>query len=362
MPLGGQQQPGGDPELRAGASLTATVTNSNASGRAADDAAGSAQSRTVTIAAGASASPGSVATGGVAFDPLGGGTTTVSVTIRASSRRPRRASDATVSAPGISLLSFPTRRRRAAEQRGGRAAGRVRSTAASRCGLRAAIRRSRKSRRTRRRRGRISSTSRLPNGNTDASFVVEGQDGATGSATITVSAPGLHEPHGQHDDRAAGAIAIESVPANTTTLSTDTPFTVRVGIPLAGNSNLADDSESPRGRVADGDGHQLQRGGRAIDDARRARRSRAPCTIAASASVSPASVATGGVAFDPIGGGTTTVSASIPGLHRHDGRGCGRRHGDPRRRFRCSRCRQPLAAGCRATRQWRDSARRSTAA
>ncbi len=72
----------GAQQVRAGgATLTATITNSNATVGQLVTTAGAAQSRTVTIIAGASQSPTTVAAGGVSFDGLVPGSTSVSATI-----------------------------------------------------------------------------------------------------------------------------------------------------------------------------------------------------------------------------------------------------------------------------------------
>ena len=67
--------------VRAGLTLTVTVTNSNQSAAQLVTLDGGAQTRTVTITTNQSNSPTSVASGGVAFDPLQSGTTTVSASI-----------------------------------------------------------------------------------------------------------------------------------------------------------------------------------------------------------------------------------------------------------------------------------------
>jgi hypothetical protein len=68
--------------IRAGGSgVTATLTSSAPGVGQLVTAAGPSGTVTVDIAPGQSRSPGTVATGGVAFDPLAAGTTTVRATI-----------------------------------------------------------------------------------------------------------------------------------------------------------------------------------------------------------------------------------------------------------------------------------------
>jgi len=67
-------------QVRAGSSIVATVTNSAAAVAQLVTSAGGAQSRSVVIAGGSSSSPSSLAAGGIQFDPLSAGQTTVNVT------------------------------------------------------------------------------------------------------------------------------------------------------------------------------------------------------------------------------------------------------------------------------------------
>ena len=60
--------------------MTVTVSHTNTAVGQLVTSTGVGQSRTVTIAAGQSSSPTTVAAGGVAFDPIGGGSTTVTAT------------------------------------------------------------------------------------------------------------------------------------------------------------------------------------------------------------------------------------------------------------------------------------------
>jgi hypothetical protein len=64
-----------------GGSTLTTVTNSNTTVAQLTTAAGAVQSRTVQIVLGQFSSPSTVAAGGIAFDPLTAGSTTVSATI-----------------------------------------------------------------------------------------------------------------------------------------------------------------------------------------------------------------------------------------------------------------------------------------
>ena len=86
--------------------MTVTVSHTNtAVGELLTSTGGPGQSRTVTIAAGQSNSPTTVAAGGVAFDPIGGGSTTVTATARGFQAAPPVT--VTVGAPGMTLLNMP---------------------------------------------------------------------------------------------------------------------------------------------------------------------------------------------------------------------------------------------------------------
>jgi hypothetical protein len=67
--------------VRPGHTMTATVTSSNAAAAQLKKTSGTGGTLTVTIAAGASSTPTTVANGGIALDPLAAGGTTVSATV-----------------------------------------------------------------------------------------------------------------------------------------------------------------------------------------------------------------------------------------------------------------------------------------
>ena len=79
-----------------GVPLTATVTNSNATAAQLVSTALTGQSVTAVIAVGETRTPGTVAAGGIAFDPLAAGTTTLSATMPGTTATPTAARTVTV--------------------------------------------------------------------------------------------------------------------------------------------------------------------------------------------------------------------------------------------------------------------------
>ena len=92
---------------RAGGSLTASVTHSNASVAQLTTLAGSAQTRSVTFQPDFSSTPASLAGGGIEFDPLAGGLTTVSATIPGFITTTAASLDVVVTSPEIDMFGVP---------------------------------------------------------------------------------------------------------------------------------------------------------------------------------------------------------------------------------------------------------------
>lgn len=156
----------------------------------------------------------------------------------------------------------------------------------------------------------------VPNGQTVASFVVQGVETATplpSTVTITASAPGF--TNGTSTATVVQpAFDLGGLPATATSLSVNTDFSVQIGIPNTSNTGL-DELQAVRAGgttktvtvtnsnsvvaqlvAASGTGNNVT------------------AQIPPGQSSSPTSVATGGVAFDPLSAGSTTVSAGIPGF------------------------------------------------
>jgi hypothetical protein len=297
--------------LRPGAaSLTVTVSHTNTAVAQLVTTSGTGQSRTVTIAAGQSSSPGSVAAGGVAFDPLGGGTTTVSAT--ATGFRPATPVTVTVTAPGISLLSFPTNVG-AALQAG---ASTARLGASAHGGVTVRITSSDPG---------ILLVSRnattvgsefidipVANGSTDAPYFVQGVADARGTATVTVTAPGFTSAQG-NVNVVAPALDIQSLPSTIAATAASVVFQVRVGIADTFNNTVSQVQSVAAGSSLVATVTNSAAGVAQLVTAAGGAQSR-PVTIPGGSSQSPATVASGGIEFDPLTAGATTVVATIPGV------------------------------------------------
>ena len=157
----------------------------------------------------------------------------------------------------------------------------------------------------------------VADGSTAFTFHLQGQDWGGGSSaaavTITASATGFADGSNTVN-YVQPALRLANVPATTTVLSANVNFQAQVGVPNAGNTNLG----SLQGRRAGGGSLTVTitnstasvaeldpDGGGAGAQVR-------TVAIAEGQSTSPG--AAGGIEFDPLNVGTTTVSASIPGF------------------------------------------------
>ena len=153
----------------------------------------------------------------------------------------------------------------------------------------------------------------VPNGTVSVSFVVQGVENVTGTALVTVSAPGFTS-----GSRTATivqpALDITGLVTTIDTLDPADLFQVRVGLPGSGNASV-----NPAQNVrAGGTGFTATI---VNSNAVAGQLVTTPVTgqtvtvsITPGNSTSPSSVAAGGVAFDGLNVASTTVSASIPGL------------------------------------------------
>ena len=170
-----------------------TVSHRNTAVAQLATSTGAAQTRTVTMA-GACYSPTTVATGGVEFDPIGGGTTTVSAT--ATGFRAATPVDVTVSAPAITLFSLPGLV--GAGLMSGALTARLGATAHGGVTVRitssnpALLLVSRNATTV----GTASVDIPVANGSTDASYYIHGVEGARGTVTLTATATGFTQAQG----------------------------------------------------------------------------------------------------------------------------------------------------------------------
>ena len=287
-----------------------TISHTNPAVAQLVTTAGAGQSRTVTIVAGELDSPATVAAGGVAFDPIGGGSTTVNAS--ATGVRAAAPVTVTVSSPGITLLSVPPLLGAGLMAGGGTA----RLGATAHGGVTVRITSSNPE---------LLLVSRTPtsataafvdvpvaNGSTDASYWVHGVEEARGTVTLTATATGFTQTQGTTTVAETG-LQLRSVPGTTTTLSPDTAIGVNIGVLNASGAVAvfqALRTGAPTLSVTIS--HTNPAVAQLVTTAG-AGQSRT-VTIVAGEFDSPATVAAGGVAFDPIGGGSTTVNASATGV------------------------------------------------
>ncbi len=154
----------------------------------------------------------------------------------------------------------------------------------------------------------------VANGSASFSYYAQGVEGATGSIAVVASASGFTDGV-TTSEVVVAALEISGLSSSTTTTSADEPFVIRVGIPNSGNTaleallNVRAGAPGPytatvlSGSPAVGQLVTTPLTGGAVT-----------VEIGVGQSASPAMVVAGGVAFDPLTAGTTTVSASIPGM------------------------------------------------
>ncbi|KPJ94448.1 MAG: hypothetical protein AMJ53_05215 [Gammaproteobacteria bacterium SG8_11] len=269
----------------------------------------------VTIPVGGYQSHSTVATGGVAFDPLTTGTTIVTASIPGFITTDAGSKTIEVSAPELSFYYGD-------ETVGAGLMSRydnrlVRLGATAHGGVTVRIESSNSSVALVSPDGGTVGTEFIdvyvPDGEQNAFYVVHGVEGATGSVSLTASAPGFIDGAGTVNV-VQSAVRIQGLSTNTTTLSADNPFYLEVGVPNAGNTNLSSDQRVRAGSpgliatvsssdVAVGQLVTIPLTGAMVT-----------VQIPAGAARSATTVATGGVAFDPLTSGSTTVETSISGF------------------------------------------------
>lgn len=153
----------------------------------------------------------------------------------------------------------------------------------------------------------------VPDGETRAYFRLQAIDGTIGTIEVQATCPGFVSVSEPVDVVQAG-VEIESLGASAGVSDSDDPFVVRIGVPnsigsslnyrlarRAGAPPLEVELSSSNALV----GELVTLGGTG---------SSSILSIASGADQTPTSVASGGVAFRPIGGGSTLVSAAIDGF------------------------------------------------
>jgi hypothetical protein len=267
----------------------------------------------VTIGVGQSTSPTSVAAGGIAFDPDNAGTTTLGASLPGYDQLFYYNRTVVVSAPGMSTYAWNMGAGLQRNEYGYLGASNhggvdvVIKTAApglvllSPDGLTV---------------GTDSIAIPVADGQTYFQYYVQALEGVadTGAATVTITyeAPGfvtgtsgttVHRP----------AFDLYPVPASTTTLSPSTAFYAYIGYTLPGYTYVVEQQPIRTGGQAAivTLTHSTPGVGRLVTSLITG--DTVTVQIPVGASNSPTSVASGGVAFEPLTAGTTTVSGSIPG-------------------------------------------------
>ncbi len=296
-----------------GGPLTATVMNSEPTVGELQAAVATGQTVSLTIAEGQSASPGSVASGGIAFGPLTTGTTTVNATIPGFIATDAATRNVTVTAPGITMSGLPATvgaglqsfccgARLDASNHGG-VTLRVESDDPSRVLVAPNTSTA----------GTAFFEVFLPNGSTNVSYVVQGIAGTTGTATVTVTASGFTAGTGTVTV-AQPAMEIINLLSSIDSLDPPDPFQVRVGLPTPSNSAV---QIVQAARVGGGPlTATVMNSEPTVGELQTlvATGQMGTVTLSEGQSSSPGSVASGGIAFAPLTTGTTTVNATIPGF------------------------------------------------
>jgi hypothetical protein len=266
---------------------------------------------TVRIPVGSSNSPNSVASGGVAFQPLSGGTTTVSVTIPGYITTTYATREVVVSTSGITMytatvgagLQVNTNAILEGSDHGGVD---VVITSTNPSVLLVSPNSATP--------GTASITVPVANGGTSAAYYVQGFEGATGTVTVTATATGLFDGT-TTTDVVQPALQLVGLYASPTTTAADDPFEIRVGIPNATQTAMQSNQwvragapSSITATVVSSDAAVGQLVTTTLSGAT------VTVNIVSGQYRSPYSVATGGVAFDPLTAGPTTVSATITGF------------------------------------------------
>lgn len=302
-------------EVRAGgAPIVFDVTNSDAAVGQLVTSATTGQAVTVSVPVGAARSAATLATGGIEFDPLGGGTTTVTaghpnvISLFGASQT------VTVGAGSISwnvgslrigsgLQYGPFTFTLSAPAPVGGLAVTLQSADANLLLVSPNASTA----------GSASRVITVAAGQTGGTFWLQGMENATGSADIIFSAPGFANTTATVPVVPV-AVDIQNLNTSTTTLSPNDPFQVRIGaVTAAGNGLYAEQAVRIGGTpitfdVTNRDGAV----GQLVTSAGAGQSLTVSVPVGAARSAT--TVAAGGIEFDALGSGTTTVAASNPNV------------------------------------------------
>jgi hypothetical protein len=299
--------------VRAGAPgpLTVSFTSSDPAVGTLMTSAGSGATRTAQIPIGLYYSPTSVASGGVAFHPLGAGTDTVTTALANYIPAKTSKRSVTVAAPQITV-SAPTvgggLQTSASVSLNATNHGGVTVHVASADSAVALVSPDATTP------GTAFIDVAVPDGTGSFSYYVQGVELATGTPLITASATGFTSGSATATVVQA-AYEIQGLTLSTNTFAADNPFYVQVGLPYSDSSSLYT-VQNVRAGAPGPLTVTLNSTTEAVGTLVTSTGSGNPRTVQIPIGqyYSPTSVATGGVAFNVLLGGTTDVSASIPNL------------------------------------------------
>lgn len=290
--------------------LTVTVTSSQTGVGVVKNSVASGGSVTTVVRPGERSSPSTVVLGGVAFDPLGTGTTTVAasapgfVTTTAASR------DVPVSSPSINIgnatvgagLQYARLGSLQASQHGGVT---VRLTSSNPSVFLIAPNATSA--------GAAFIDVVVPNGTTRIDYVLHGVEGAEGTATLTASAPGFTDGSATVTV-VASAVEVYGLVTTTTAAGASDVFQARIGVPYSGLSQIQLEQAVRVG----GSGVTATMTSSDAALAQLVTQGTVGGTVTVQIepgqSRSATTVSGGGVEFDPLAAGSVQVNVSIPGF------------------------------------------------
>jgi hypothetical protein len=256
-------------------------------------------------------SPTTVAGGGVAFDPLTAGTTTVSASITGFDPTPGGGSIAvTVNAPGITMSEWTVGsglQRNVYGYLGASGHGGVNVVVKSSAPGVARVAPDDTTP------GTDSAIVFVPDGSQYFSYYVQGMEGQTGTVTTTARATGFTDGTAPLNV-VQPALGIYNLPGTIAAGANDAPFYAQVGIPYASNQYLSEYQAVRAG------GNpltvSLTSGTPSVGRLVTSTQTGGSVTVQIQPGYyySPTTVGTGGAAFDPLASGTSVVTAAIPGF------------------------------------------------
>jgi hypothetical protein len=301
-----------------GTTLVATVNNRNPSAAQLVTTSLTGQSVNVSIVAGQSRSPSTKATGGVEYDPLGAGPDTVTATIPGFVIFPGTQDSVpiTITAPIINMFTPAQGTGRLGVGLQDQGSGSLQTANPGPGALTVHLVSSDPSAML------LAPDATTPGQPTlDVSVPVNGsgfsyfiQGAATGTATVTASAPAYTNGTSPVVTVVTPGFDILGLPGSTTSLSANDPFFVRLGAPNAANTALAVEQTIRAGGTALTATIKNHAPAAAQLVTSATNGNQVTVQIPAGQARSPSTLVTGGVEYDPLGAGQDTVTATIPGF------------------------------------------------